>query len=80
MERKFIKFDDTEIEEYEFHQCKSPKLRCLELNSFVSDVFITLLEEQALSSDLLHSSGLTSLAFSQLVKSFKYLTRLSQTL
>ena len=24
MDRKIIKFDDTEIEEYEFHQYKSP--------------------------------------------------------
>ena len=26
MDKKFIKFDDTEIEEYEFHQYKSPIL------------------------------------------------------
>ena len=24
MDKKIIKFDDTEIEEQEFHQCKSP--------------------------------------------------------
>ena len=30
------------------------KLRCSELNSFLSEVSVTLIEEQALSSDLLH--------------------------
>ena len=27
MDKKIIKFDDTEIEEYKFHQYKSPILR-----------------------------------------------------
>ena len=55
-------------------------LRCSELNSFLSEVLLTLLEEKNLSSDLLHSSGQFCLPISQLVKPFKYLTKLSQSL
>ena len=56
------------------------KLRCSELNSFLSEVLLTLLEEKKLSSDLLHPSGQFRLTISQLVKSFKYLAKLSQSL
>ena len=41
------------------------------------EVSVTLLEEQALSFDLLHHSGQFRLEVSKLVKSFKYLTKLS---
>ena len=41
---------------------------------------MTLPEEQALSSDLLNHSGQFHLTVSQLVKHFKYLTKLSQSL
>ena len=56
------------------------KLTCSELNSLLSEVLITLLEEQALSSVLLHPSGHFRLTISQLVKHFKYLTKLSRRL
>ena len=36
MDKKIIKFDDTEIEEYEFHQHKSPILICdIDINEIV---------------------------------------------
>ena len=36
MDKKIIKFDDTEIEEYEFHQHKSPILiRDIDINEIV---------------------------------------------
>ena len=54
------------------------KLRCSELDSFLPDVSVTLLE--ALSSGLLHPSDQFRLAVSQLVKPFKYLTKLSRSL
>ena len=56
------------------------KLRCSELNSLLSEVLLTLLEEQTLSSDLLHPSGQFRLTISQQVKPFKYLTKLSRSL
>ena len=55
------------------------KLRCSELNSLLSEVLVTLLEEQALSSDL-HRSGQFRLTISQLVKTFKYLAKLSRSM
>ena len=51
------------------------KPRCSELNSLLSEVLVT--EEQTLSSDLLYSPGQFRLTISQLVKPFKYLTKLS---
>ena len=85
------------------------KLRCSELNSLLSEVLVTLLEEKKLSSDYytpllegkkvtlwllhpsgytpltttplwLHSSGQFRLTIPQLVKLFKYLTKLSRSL
>ena len=56
------------------------KLRCSGLNSLLLEILVTLLEEQALSSDLLHPSGQFRLIISQLVKPFKYLTNLSRSL
>ena len=44
----------------------------------LSEVLVT--EEQTLSSDLLHPSGPFRLTISQLVKPFKYLIKLSQSL
>ena len=41
------------------------KLRCSELNSLLLEILVTLLEEQALSSDLLHPSGQFHLTISQ---------------
>ena len=55
-------------------------LKCSELNSFLSKVLVTLLEEQVLSSDVLHPSGQFCFADSQLVKPFKNLTQLSRSL
>ena len=54
------------------------KLRCSELNYLLSEVLAT--EEQTLSADLLHRPGPFCLTISQLVKPFKYLTKLSQSL
>ena len=54
------------------------KLRCSELNSLWSEVLVT--EEQTLSYDLLHSPGQFLLTISQLVKPFRYLTKLSRSL
>ena len=56
------------------------KLRCSELNSLSLEILVTLLEEQALSSNLLHLSGQFRLTISQLFKPFKYLTKLSRSL
>ena len=56
------------------------KVKCPKLNSFLSEVLITLLEEQSLSSDLLHPYGQFYLAVPQLVKPFKYLAKLSRSL
>ena len=53
------------------------KPRCSELSSLLSEVLVT--EEQTLSSDLLYSPGQFRLTISQLVKPFKYLTKLSQS-
>ena len=55
------------------------KLRCLEL-SFFLEILVTLLEEQALSCGSLHPNGQFPLSFSQLFKTFKYLTKLSRSL
>ena len=54
------------------------KLRCSELNYLLSEVLVT--EEQTLSSDLVHPPGQLRLTISQLVKPFKYLTKLSRNL
>ena len=36
MDKKFIKFDDTEIEEFEFHQYKSPiSINDLDINKII---------------------------------------------
>ena len=51
------------------------KFRCSELNSLLSEVL-----EQTLSPDPLHPSDQFRLTISQLVKPFKYLTKLSQSL
>ena len=51
----------------------SKKLRYSELNSLLLEqVLVTLLEEQALSSDLLHHSRQLHWAVSQLPKPFKF--------
>ena len=52
------------------------KRRCLEVNSFLSEVSLTLFEEKKLSSDLLYPSGQFHLTISQLVKPFKYIRKL----
>ena len=52
------------------------KRKCSELNSFISEVLVTLLEKKVLSSDLLHPSGQFHFTDSQIVKPFKYLTKL----
>ena len=54
------------------------KLRCSEQNSLLSEVLVT--EEKTLSSDLLHPPDQFRLTISQLVKPFKYLTKLSRSL
>ena len=54
------------------------KLRCSELNSLWSEVLAN--EEQTLSCDLLHPPGQFLLTISQLVKPFRYLTKLSRSL
>ena len=54
------------------------KLRCSELNSLLLEVLVN--EEQTLSSDILHPSAQFRLIISQLVKSLKYLTKLSRSL
>ena len=56
------------------------KLRCSELNSFLSEVSVTLLKEKALLSDLPHPSGQFCIAVSQLIKPYKYLPKLSRSL
>ena len=54
------------------------KLRCSELNYLLSEVLVT--EVGTLSSDLLHHPGQFCLTICQLVKPFKYLTKLSRSL
>ena len=54
------------------------KLRCSELNYLLSEVLVT--EVGTLSSDLLHHPGQFCLTICQLVKPFKYLTKLSRNL
>ena len=45
MDKKTIKFDDTEIEEYEFHQYKSPIL----INEIeINKILIIILENKIL--------------------------------
>ena len=40
MDKKTIKFDDTKIEEYEFHQYKSPiSINDIDVNEIVSNKF-----------------------------------------
>ena len=54
MDKKIIKFDDTEIEEYEFHQYKSPILiNDTDINAIVvSNKFFFLLVNKILSISL----------------------------
>ena len=56
------------------------KRRYSELKSSLSKVLVTLLEEQALSSDLLLPSGQFRLTVFHVGKPFKYLTKLSRSL
>ena len=54
VDKKFIKFDDTEIEEYEFHQYKSPILiNDTDINAIVvSNKFSILLVNKILNISL----------------------------
>ena len=46
MDKKIIKFDDTEIEEYELHQCKSPILIShLDINEIVVSISFLLVNK-----------------------------------
>ena len=58
----------------------SKKTQMLRTKFFVIRSLLTLLEEKTLSPDLLHPSGQFHLTVSQLVKPFKYLTKLSRSL
>ena len=43
MDKKIIKFDDTEIEKYKFHQCKRPiSIDNINFNKIVVSVTISL--------------------------------------
>ena len=56
------------------------KTQMLRTKFFVITSLVTLLEEQPLPSDLLYFHVQFRLTISQLVKPFKYLTKLSQSL
>ena len=46
MDKRIIKFDDTEIEEYELHQCKSPILISdLDINEIVVSISFLLVNK-----------------------------------
>ena len=64
-------------DDYAIRMFFSKKTRMLRTKFFVIRSLLTLLEEKTLSPDLLHPSGQFHLTVSQLVKPFKYLTKLS---